>query len=699
MLHPRLEVDGNPGISPGDLAKQPRTGEAERSEALTRSLLESAPDAMLIVNAEGMIQLTNAETERLFGYDRVELVGRPVELLVPDRFKDRHRGHHSKFLAAPRVRPMHAGFDLWGLRKDGSEVPVEISLSPLETDAGTFVVAAIRDITDRRRAEQELRDANARLLAASEGRYRQILETTPDGVWRVDENNVTDYVNGRMADILGYTECEMIGLPISRFMDPDWLSAAESDMVHNQQTRSAAVVDHCFRHKDGSVVWCRVSASPLFDSHDQLAGSIAVMSDITMARQREAELRLAERLLAAATDSMTEGMCALDREGRVTLMNRAAEQLLGWKEDELRGRVAHDVIHFQHEDGSPYPLQECPLTPARAAGKSISIDDDLFTQKGGELLPVAYTASPIVTEGIEGSVVVFRDISTQKLQEQRRARELDELSWVGRIRDALDEERFVLYAQPVINIATRAVIGHELLLRMVDANGAVIAPGRFLPAAERFDIVQEIDRWVAGQAINLAARGFPAAFNVSGRSLATPELIATIVKQLEATGADPSLLVCEITETALAQDASLAAAFVRQISALGCRVALDDFGTGYGGFIYLKQLQIDFIKIDIEFIRDLASNLENQHVVTAIVSLAKSFGQETIAEGVEEASALELLAELGVDHAQGYGIGRPQPCDQVFPGREPQLSTVATQNGRHTVTTWSRGRPLAQSRT
>jgi PAS domain S-box-containing protein len=641
------------------------------ADVFTRSLFESAPDAMLIVAPDGRLDLVNAETERLFGYQRAELIGHPVEMLIPSRYKRQHRDRRSEFSAAPRVRPMHAGTDLSGRRKDGSEISVEISLSPVKTDAGVFTVAAIRDVSQRKRTEQELRDANARLLDVSEGRYRQILETTPDGVWRVDAHYVTDYVNRRMADMLGYAEHEMLGQPIGRFMDPEWLKIAAARIDENERTREPVVVERCFRRKDGSEVWCRVSTSGWFNSDGEFSGSIAVMSDITYAKRHDAKLRSAERLLDAATDSMTEGMYAVDQAGRVTLLNRAAEQLLGWSEHELRGRSAHEAFHYQREDGSPFPIADCPLTLAREAGTEIFADEDVFTRRDGELLPVAYTAAPIITAGVEGSVVVFRDISSRKLEEKRKTHELDQISWVGRIRDALNEDRFVLYAQPIVDLATRNVISHELLLRMIETKGGVIAPGKFLPAAERFDLIQDIDLWVARQAVSIAAQGFAVEFNVSGRSIGNPELIATIEREILATGADPKLIVCEITETALAQEGSFTSAFARRLATLGCRLALDDFGTGYGGFTYLKQLQVDFIKIDIEFIRDLPDNPESQHVVAAIVSLAKAFGQQTIAEGVEIPETLELLAQLGVDHAQGYCIGRPQPCSEAFTGPHP----------------------------
>ncbi|MHB1569272.1 MAG: sensor domain-containing phosphodiesterase, partial [Solirubrobacteraceae bacterium] len=535
---------------------------------MTGSLLESAPDAMLVTDAEGRIRLANAHLERLFGFARGELIGRPVEVLIPDRFQSRHVEHRSGYAEQPRVRPMHAEVDLWGRRRDGTDLPVEVSLSPLHTSAGVFVVAAIRDATARRDAEQELRDNHARLLVASEERYRQILEATPDGVWRADKSGITDYVNVKMAAILGYSESEMLGEPISRFVDHGHQAALQAAIARSRSERASVVFECCLRHRNDTSVWCRISTSPLTNAHGDVTGSIAVVSDITIARRRETKLRATERLLAASIASMSEGLIALDQGGRITLMNPAAERMLGWTAGELKGRIAHDAMHFQHPDGTPYPIADCPLNRAWTAGESVAVDDDSFTTKDGELLPVAYTAAPLVSEGIDGSVVIFRDISARKVQERRRARELEELTWVGRVRDALDEHRFVLHAQPIVDITTGTVVSQELLLRMTDRDGTTIMPGRFLPAAERFDLIGEIDRWVVRQAIALAGKGLPAHFNVSGRSVAEPGLIVDIVQQLDATGADPGLLVCEITETALAQDTSVTQDFVRRLAGL-----------------------------------------------------------------------------------------------------------------------------------
>ena len=181
------------------------------------------------------------------------------------------------------------------------------------------------------------------------------------------------------------------------------------------------------------------------------------MSDITASRVQAEELRTSEHFLAALPDSVAEGMFALDTDGRVTYMNQAAEKLLGWTADELATRSMHDTTYQQHQDGSPYEAADCPLRCALSTGTTVRVEDDSFTHRDGRLLPVAYSAAPItIDEHVQGIVVVFADVSARRATEQRHKRERETLNWVGRIRDALDEERLVLYAQPIIELRSRS---------------------------------------------------------------------------------------------------------------------------------------------------------------------------------------------------------------------------------------------------
>jgi EAL domain-containing protein (putative c-di-GMP-specific phosphodiesterase class I) len=198
---------------------------------------------------------------------------------------------------------------------------------------------------------------------------------------------------------------------------------------------------------------------------------------------------------------------------------------------------------------------------------------------------------------------------------------------------------------------------------MLDGDGGTITPNHFLPVAESYGSIAEIDRWVTCQTLRVAAAGHSVEMNLSAHSLSDPSFYDYFESELRRSGADPALLVLELTETALVQDQAATESFAHRIHRLGCKLALDDFGTGYGGFTYLKNLPIDFLKIDIEFVRDMTTNPASRLVVEAVVALARGFDLRTVAEGVEDAGTLKMLREYGVHYAQGYHIGRPGPLN------------------------------------
>jgi len=359
---------------------------------------------------------------------------------------------------------------------------------------------------------------------------------------------------------------------------------------------------------------------------------------------------------------MAEGMFITDDKGQMTYMNKAVTKMLGWTTEDLSGVHLHDLVHTHRSDGTPIASEaECAHQKVRTEGRHMQGSDDVYTCKDGSLLPVAYSAAPITSRATGvGTVIVFRDISHEKAERLRVRRELDALTWVGRIREALDEDRMVLFAQPLVPL--RGGRGsEELLIRMIGRNDEVISPGSFLGVAEKYGLITEIDRWVVRQAVGLAAGGRHVGVNLSAESIGTPDFLEYIESEVRNAGADPAKLVFEITETALMRDLEKGHDFSHGIVRLGSTLALDDFGTGYGTFTHVKKLPITYLKIDIEFVRELVDNSANQHVVKAIVNLAEGFGCETVAEGVEDEETLEMVKAFGVDFAQGFHLGRPAP--------------------------------------
>jgi diguanylate cyclase (GGDEF)-like protein len=236
------------------------------------------------------------------------------------------------------------------------------------------------------------------------------------------------------------------------------------------------------------------------------------------------------------------------------------------------------------------------------------------------------------------------------------------LTWADRIREAIDQQRFVVFAQPIFNLRKECIAREELLVRMLDENDDIIPPSSFLPTAERLGLITEIDRLVLAKAIELAGRSQPIAVNVSGASLSDQRLIAD-VRAAIADGLNPAWLDFEITETAAISNMDHARAFAEAVTGMGCGLGLDDFGTGFSSFSYLKELPVQHLKIDIEFIRELPRSPTDQRLVQALVQFAKAFGQETVAEGIEDAETLAMVRAFEIDYAQGFHIGEPALVD------------------------------------
>lgn len=224
----------------------------------------------------------------------------------------------------------------------------------------------------------------------------------------------------------------------------------------------------------------------------------------------------------------------------------------------------------------------------------------------------------------------------------------------------------LVYAQPVVDLRSGDVSHHQLLIRMCAEDGSIVSPGSFLPVD--FSVIEDIDRWMLGQAATLSSCGIPVALHLSAQSVAQAWLLDCFREEIALMAADPSLLVVELTEAALLTNERVSRGFVRGANDLGARIALADFGLGSGDVSYMKGLPIDLLTIAYRFAADLANNEANQRVVRAAINVARKLGQATVAKGVDDERTLGMLCELGVDYALGPHIGEPAPIHQALAG-------------------------------
>lgn len=513
---------------------------------------------------------------------------------------------------------------------------------------------------------------DAQRLAISEERLREAERLAHVGHWEWNlQTDRFEFLADEMFRIYGVSPSQWNGSFQSLLA---YIEPSERPLVHNVFSRIAAhgssEIAHRITRPDGEVRTIRLRAEAVLDDQGNLERVVGTCQDVTEYSAAKVQLAQSRQFLLAITDNMAEGMIATDAEGTITFANRAAGTLLGITPSELVGLSTKDAFRFRRDDLRD-ASNPCPLSTVWGAGQSLNLEHETIVRRDGSLVPMALSASPLQENDQRGAVIVFEDITDRAAAQLRVERELEKLSWVGRIRDALDNDRFVLYSQPIVDLTNNEVVQHELLIRMISAEGEVILPDTFLPTAEEYGLISEIDRWVIHETARLSSAGHPLEFNLSAKSVADPGILALIASAIEEHGANPSQMVCEITETALVHDLGAAEQFVRGLNDLGIKVALDDFGAGYGGFAYLKRLPVSYLKIDREFVQDICTEVSSQHVVSAVVNLAKAFGMHTVAEGAEDDATVELLKNLGVNYVQGYVVGRPSPHERHYRNNGP----------------------------
>jgi diguanylate cyclase (GGDEF)-like protein/PAS domain S-box-containing protein len=671
------------------------------AEARSFELAETSPDVVSVHGPDGAITYVSPACREVLGYEPEELLGQAGDGLV----------HHEDIpiIVAMRNRArevddVSATFRV--IRRDGTPTWVEAKVR-IVRDAQTGKVAethaVMRDVNDRLKAQ--------RALAEAEERFRTAFEEGAAGMAIVSVDGRILRVNRALCAVTGHAHGDLEGRTMISLLHPDDREqhAQDADRLLSGQI-AAARGERRYLHDDGHVVWVSVSTTLVRDAGGGPLHFLSQAQDVTERRRYEAELRhmadhdaLTGLLNRRAFERELERH--VDHVGRYgprgaavlldidlfknvndTLGHSAGDQLIVKVAEALRERVGGNAV-IARLGGDEFAV----LLPDGGPGDAKEIAHELLeairqvriSSPSGRLRTVSASigVAPFDSPRLTGEdVLVNADLAMYEAKEGGRdqvalhssaqdssARLASRLSWTDVIRDALDEERLVLQAQPILDLASGEIHQYELLLRMRDPLGELISPQAFLPVAERYDLIGAIDRWVVRRAIGMLGEELTRKnrlvfeVNISGRSTGDPELLELIEHELAANKVDADQIIFEITETTAVGNIPRAQEFAAHLNALGCRFALDDFGAAFASFYYLKHLPFDYLKIDGEFVRSCMDNRTDQLVIQAVVDIARGLGKRTVAEMVGDQQTMDMLAQMGVDHAQGYHIGKPAP--------------------------------------
>src|ERR1700686_688148 len=411
-------------------AVERKAARAAQGDYLRRlgSIFDSALDAVVTMGADGVITEWNPMAETIFGWPRSEAVGRTVsETIIPLRYRGAHKSGLRHFLATGEGPVLNKRLEVAALHRDGHEFPIELSISATASGGSHLFSAFVRDITERHAAEEALR--------ASEERYRQIVETAFEGVWVIDSNNLTTFLNHRMAEMLGYAPEEMLGKPVLDFMGPDAQAAFAANRDSRQQARQPEH-EFPFIRKDGSELWVLLESSPDLDAAGNYRGSLAMVTDVTERRRAEEALRR----MAAMVSTSTDGIIAVDLNGLLVNWNVGAERMYGYSAQEIIGQHVGTIV----PDGKSSELTA--LLDRVRHGDAIEQIETVRKRKDGSLVEVSISFSPLtdVNGTVVASAAIHADISTP-----RRAAEALQASEerYRRIVETADEGIWVIDAQ------------------------------------------------------------------------------------------------------------------------------------------------------------------------------------------------------------------------------------------------------------
>ncbi|MEM7278570.1 MAG: EAL domain-containing protein, partial [Pseudomonadota bacterium] len=684
------------------------------SEQRFRGLFENVVEGVYISNAAGRITSANPALVKMLGFEsEQELMALAATEQLYVNKEDMRR-----FVETLHSKQVVKNFEVRLRRKDGSQIVVLENARAVRDKAGVIVAheGTMTDITDRKWAETRIFEEKERAQVT--------LNSIGDGVITCDADGNVDYLNPVAADLVGWEPRAAKGRPVDQVLTT--VSAESRELLDNPVVRclregrvitlpeGAAIID-----RSGKSIDIQDSTAPIRDRIGNVIGAVMVFHELNKAsrlsrqlsyqashdpltgliNRREFENQLSDRLKESIADSrLAHALLLIDIDQfkviNDSLGHSAGDEYLRQLADVIQGEIRiSDVLGRLGGDEFGVLLQNCSAERAAQAAETIrrAVEQFVFNWQERAHSATASIGIVVIDNDIRdsGTALSAADVACFSAKDAGRNRAMayqsgdtsaiqQELKWAERLTAAVEEQRLELYYQPIVAIGELSGRDHgkhyELLLRMRDELGELIAPGRFIPAAERFNLMPMLDKWVFDTTVNdLIDRSgedgeavYTLSINLSGNSLSDEQFLDYVCERVESLNLPERALCFEITETAAIANIAEVARFMNRLREKGCIFSLDDFGSGLSSFSYLKTLPVDFIKIDGAFIDNVTHDLMDQSLVSAISQVGRSLGVYTVAERVECPNVLETLEAIGVEYAQGFLIAEPRPVAELF---------------------------------
>ncbi|MBD9362134.1 EAL domain-containing protein [Methylomonas fluvii] len=663
-------------------------------------IVDGSPEATLLVGENGVIKLANPPAAKTFIYTLDELIGLTVEALVPERARAKHPEQRARFLEENKARPMSASRSLTAIRGDGTEFPVEISLTPIDIDNRRYIIVSVLDISERKRLEHEMQ-----LMA-------MIYQAIGEAVMVADADNRIIAINEAFTRLTGYTAEDAIGYSTdilkSGRHDPDFYQTMWHSLLQTGHWQG----EIWNKRKNGDIYQEWLVINTIYGEHGEVERRVAMFSEITeqkhveqtiwrqanfdpltdLANRRMFQDRLNQEIKKAQRDKNSLAVMLLDLDrfkeindtmghgmGDILLKDTARRILscvrnvdtvarLGGDEftiilGELDSQTSIDRVAqaILHQLAEPFRLGE------ELAYISVSIGITFYPQDALEAEQLIKNADQAMYSAKQQGRNRYNFFTSEMEQTaQNRMRLTSDL------RQALANQEFCLFYQPIIELSNGKMHKAEALIRWQHPTRGMISPAEFIPLAEETGLIVDIGDWVFRMAAKQVAEwraqfrpDLQMGINKSPVQFTRSNLgDSKWIDYLHELGLSGQCVVIEITESLLLDADNIVRDHLFAYRDAGIQVAIDDFGTGYSSLSYLKKFDIDYLKIDQSFVRNLEADSSDLALCEAIIVMAHKLGLKVIAEGIETHQQLELLTAAGCDYGQGYLFSKPLPASE-----------------------------------